>query len=87
MKKMTRESAYRQYLNEVSAFEKYGSLNIISFEDWLDIKGIEVDNENDETKWLKSIKDNIPNKLEEKELNLYKELLGHTSQDIDTLEY
>lgn len=47
---MTRESAYRQYLNEVSAFEKYGSLSIISFEDWLDIKGIEVDNENDETK-------------------------------------
>ena len=40
----------------------------------------------EENKWMKSIKDNIPNKNKEKELNFYKELLGHTSQDIDTLE-
>ena len=39
---MKREEAYRQYLNEVSAFEKYGGLNVISFEEWLNIKGIEI---------------------------------------------
>ncbi len=83
---MKRESAYRQYLNEVSTFEKYGSLNVISFEDWLSIKGIVIDETRDEIKWVNSIKDNIPNKIEEKELKIYRELLGHTSQDIDTLE-
>ena len=83
---MKKKEAYGYYLNEVSAFEKYGSLNVISFEDWLNIKGIQIDDAKDEIKWMKSIKDNIPNKIEEKELNFYKELLGHTSQDIDTLE-
>ena len=83
---MTREEAYREYLNDVSAFEKYGSSNIISFEDWLDIKGIEIDYVGNEYKWISSIKDNIPNRIEEKELKFYKELLGHTSQDIDILE-
>lgn len=85
-KNMKREVAYRQYLNEVSAFEKYGGLNVISFEEWLNIKGIEIDTAENEIKWIKSIKDNIPNRIEEKELNFYKELLGHASPDIDTLE-
>lgn len=78
--------AYRQYLNEVSAFEKYGGLNVISFKEWLNIKEIEIGTAENETKWIKSIKDNIPNRIEEKELKFYKELLGYTSQDIDILE-
>ena len=76
-KNMKREVAYRQYLYEVSAFEKYGSLNVISFEEWLNIKGIEIGTAENEIKWIKSIEDNIPNRIEEKELNFYKELLGH----------
>lgn len=83
---MTKENAYREYLNNVSAFEKYDSSNIISFEDWLDIKGIEIDYVENEYKWLSLIKDNIINRIEEKELKFYKELLYHTSQDIDTLD-
>lgn len=93
---MTREKLYQQYLYEVSSYEKYGSKNSISFDDWLSIKGynvtvnITIDNneqEHNEIKWLESIKDNVTeNPLEESELTIYKELLGHTMQDIDTLE-
>ena len=36
--KKTIEKDYKLYLYEVSQFEKYGTKNIISFEDWLKIK-------------------------------------------------
>lgn len=39
---MTREEAYRQYLNEVSMFEQYCQKNTITFEQWLDIKGLSI---------------------------------------------
>lgn len=39
---MTKEQAYEQYNYEVSLYEQYGGTNIISFEDWLEIKGIEI---------------------------------------------
>ena len=52
----------------------------------MDIKGIEIDYVENEYKWLSLIKDNIINRIEEKELKFYKELLCHTSQDIDTLD-
>ena len=82
---MTREQLYRTYLNEVSSYEKYGGISVISFEEWLDIKGIQI-NESDDIRWLKSIKDNVIDKPDKQELNLYKNLLGRTSQDIDILE-
>lgn len=38
-------------------------------------------------KWLKSIKDNITEEQpDQTEISVYRELLGHSSQDIDTLE-
>ena len=67
---MTQEELYQQYLDEVSSLEKYGSKNVITFDEW---------------KWLKSTMENIRPVCESK-LNLYKELLGHSTQDIDTLE-
>ncbi|MBP5457926.1 MAG: hypothetical protein J6Y37_15665 [Paludibacteraceae bacterium] len=81
---------YERYLNEVSTYEKYGSKNVISFEDWLSIKkpNIIIDNterqhgQHDEVEWLKSIKGN-EELVNETELTLYKEVLGHTSQDVD----
>lgn len=30
---------YRQYEAEVDLFERFGATNIISFDEWLDIKG------------------------------------------------
>lgn len=85
---MTREKLYQQYLYEVSSYEKYGSKNSISFDDWLDIKGIvNTERQHDEIGWLTSIKDNISEEpLDESMFSMYKELLGHTTQDIDTLE-
>ena len=67
---MTQEELYQQYLYEVSLFERYGSKNIITFDGW---------------KYLKSTIENT-RPVCESELNTYKELLGHTTQDIDTLE-
>ncbi len=67
---MTQEELYQQYLDEVNSFERYGSKNVITFDEW---------------KWLKSTMENI-RPVCETELNLYKELLGHSTQDIDTLE-
>ena len=37
------EKLYEQYLAEVASFEKYGSTNIISFEEWLEIKHIKIE--------------------------------------------
>lgn len=67
---MTQEELYQQYLYEVSLFERYGSKNIITFDEW---------------KYIKSTIENT-RPVCESELNTYKELLGHTTQDIDTLE-
>ena len=67
---MTQEELYQQYLYEVSLFERYGSKNIITFDEW---------------KYIKSTIENTRHVCES-ELNTYKELLGHTTQDIDTLE-
>ena len=67
---MTQEELYQQYLDEVHSFERYGSKNVITFDEW---------------KWIKSTRDNTRNVCKS-ELNSYKELLGHTTQDIDTLE-
>ena len=67
---MTQKELYQQYLYEVSLFERYGSKNVITFDEW---------------KWLKSTMENT-RPVCESELNLYKELLGHTTQDIDALE-
>lgn len=40
-----------------------------------------------EIEWLKSIKDSITEEqTDETEISAYRELLGHSSQDIDTLE-
>lgn len=67
---MTQEELYQQYLAEVSSFERYGSRNVITFDEW---------------KWIKSAMGNT-DPVCESELNPYKELLGHTTQDADTLE-
>ena len=67
---MTQEELYQQYLDEVSSFERYGSKNVITFDEW---------------KWIKSTMDNT-HSVCEFELNSYKELLGHTTQDIDMLD-
>lgn len=66
---MERQKAINQYQTEVALYEQYGACSIITFEEWLDIKGIQIDDAKDEIKWMKLIKDNIPNKIEEKELN------------------
>ena len=67
---MLQEKLYQQYLDEVSSFERYGSKNVITF---------------DERKWLKSTIENT-RPVCESELNSYKEFLGCTIQDIDTLD-
>ena len=67
---MTQEELYQQYLDEVSSFERYGSKNVITFDEW---------------KWLESMIENT-RPVCESELNTYKELLGHTTQDINMLE-
>ena len=67
---MTQEELYQQYLDEVSSFERYGSKNVLTFDEW---------------KWIKSTIENT-RPVCESELNSYKELFGHTTQDIDTLE-
>ena len=69
-KDMTQEELYQQYLDEVSSFKRYGSKNVITFDEW---------------KWLKSIIEST-RPICESELNTYRELLGHSTQDIDTLE-
>ena len=40
---MTREQAYSQYTNEVALFEQWGAINTTSFEEWLEIKGIKLE--------------------------------------------
>ena len=59
------EEYYQQYLYEKVLYERFGSINVITFEELLDIKKT---NCNQST------------------LKIFKKLLGHSSQDIDTLE-
>jgi hypothetical protein len=40
---MKKEQALSQYSYEVSLFEAYGTTNVITFEDWIKIKGITLD--------------------------------------------
>jgi len=60
---------YEQYLYEVSLFEKYGSKNVITFDEW---------------KWIKlAIENTQP--VDESYLKLCRELLGHLLGDKETL--
>lgn len=38
MVERTRDELYRQYEAEVDLYERFGTTNIISFDEWLDIK-------------------------------------------------
>lgn len=67
---MDEDKLYEQYLCEVSALEKYGSKNIITFDEW---------------KWIKSAMENTQ-PVNESKLKLYRELLGHLPGDKETLE-
>jgi len=40
---MKRQDAINQYHIEVALFEQYGSINIITFEEWLEIKKIKIE--------------------------------------------
>lgn len=39
---MTAAEAYAQYEFEVALFEQWGTTNVITFEEWLKIKGITI---------------------------------------------
>lgn len=41
---MTRKQAEEQYWLEVALYEQYGAKNIISFDEWVEIKGITIIN-------------------------------------------
>lgn len=66
---MNEDKLYEQYLYEVSLFEKYGSKNVITFDEW---------------KWIKSAMENTQ-PADESELKLCRELLGHLPGDKETL--
>ena len=66
---MNEDKLYEQYLYEVSLFEKYGSKNVITFDEW---------------KWIKSAMENTQ-PADEFELKLCRELLGHLPGDKETL--
>ena len=40
---MKRQDAINQYHIEVALFEQYGAINIITFEEWLEIKKIKIE--------------------------------------------
>lgn len=40
---MKRQDAIKQYHNDVALFEQYGATNTITFEEWLKIKDIKLD--------------------------------------------
>ena len=66
---MDEDKLYEQYLYEVSSFEKYGSKNAITFDEW---------------KWIKLAMENTQ-PVDESQLKLYRELLGHLPGDKETL--
>lgn len=65
---MNEDKLYEQYLYEVSSFEKYGSKNVITFNEW---------------KWIKSTMENTQS-IDESQPKLYRELLGHLPGDKET---
>lgn len=91
---MDEDRLYDQYLYEVSLFEKYGSKNIITFDEW---KRIKLAKENTQlttapelpaTTLAKSCYSNMFQKctsLDESEVKLYRESLGHLPGDKETL--
>ena len=66
---MDEDKLYEQYLYEVSLYEKYGSKNVITFDEW---------------KWIKSAMENTQ-PADESYLKLCRELLGHLPGDKETL--
>lgn len=40
---MKRQDVINQYYTEVSLFEQYGAINTITFEEWLEIKNIKIE--------------------------------------------
>lgn len=66
---MDEDKLYEEYLYEVSSFEKYGSENVITFDEW---------------KWIKSAMENTQ-PVDESYLKLCRELLGHLPGDKETL--
>ena len=42
---MTKEEAYSQYVHEVALFEQWGAINTTTFDEWLEIKNIELEDE------------------------------------------
>ena len=66
---MAEDKLYSQYLYEVSLLEKYGSKNVITFDEW---------------KWIKSAMENTQ-PADESYLKLCRELLGHLPGDKETL--
>lgn len=40
---MKRQDAINQYYEEVTLFEQYGSINTTTFEEWLEIKNIKIE--------------------------------------------
>ena len=103
---MTHEELYHQYLYEVSLFEKYGSKNVITFDEWKRIKSTmentqlttapelpvtTLDNDCymymfDDCISLTTAPELPARTVDESNLKLCRELLGHTTQDIDTLD-
>lgn len=49
---MTKEEAYTQYEYEVALFEQWGDTNNITFDEWLQIKGIDIETKSDTPKDL-----------------------------------
>lgn len=40
---MERQKAINQYHTEVALYEQYGAINITTFEEWLEIKNIKLE--------------------------------------------
>lgn len=66
---MNEDKLYEQYLYEVSLFERCGSKNVITFDEW---------------KWIKSAMENTQH-VDEDYLKLCRETLGHLPGDKETL--
>lgn len=91
---MNEDKLYEQYLYEVSLFEKYGSKNVITFDEW---KWIKLAMENTQLTTAPELPattltdDCYSNmfqnctSLDESQLKSYRELLGHLPGDKETL--
>jgi hypothetical protein len=65
---MDEDKLYEQYLYEVSSFDKYGSKNVITFDEW---------------KLVKPTMENTQ-PVDESQLKLHRESLGHLPGDEET---